>query len=367
MNPQDPIVPSPPPAAPPPPAPAPAAVEDAGSQALTEALSSSFFIVKIIMAGLVLVFLGSGFFTVGPQEKAVILRLGKPVGEGDAALLGPGLHWAFPRPIDEVEHVPFTSVQNAESSVGWDLTPAERAKNAAPPNVSEFNPASITYALTADTNIIHVMATVKYSITDPIAFHFKFVDAPTLITNALNNALLFVSSQMKVDDILTRQRIVFREQVTERAKALIDSEKLGVTVNQLDVEARPPQNLRPKFDEVDEAMIKRDTMIAEAQSYATTKDAGARAEATNRVYVADAQRRRLVELVKAQADTFLKLRGQYERDPAFFERVRQMAVLEEVYTNAQQKIILPPHTKELRLELSREPEAPSTNNIITAP
>ena len=52
---------------------------DSGSQALSEALRSSFGIVKFVMFLLVCVFLGSGFFTVGPQERAIIIRLGKPV------------------------------------------------------------------------------------------------------------------------------------------------------------------------------------------------------------------------------------------------------------------------------------------------
>ena len=69
----------------------PPPAEDAGSQALADALRSSFFIVKIIMVALVLVFLGSGFFTVGPQEQAIKLRLGKPVGEGGAGAAWPRL------------------------------------------------------------------------------------------------------------------------------------------------------------------------------------------------------------------------------------------------------------------------------------
>src|ERR671914_339428 len=72
-----------PPSAPVPPEP----TEDAGSQALSEALRSSFVIVKIVLVIMVLVFLGSGFFVVQPQEKAVILRLGKPLGKGDKVLL----------------------------------------------------------------------------------------------------------------------------------------------------------------------------------------------------------------------------------------------------------------------------------------
>ena len=76
--------------------PAPVTPDDAGSQALAEALRSSFAIVKVVMVLMVLAFFSSGFFTVGPQEKAVILRFGKPVGEGEKALLSSGLHWSFP-------------------------------------------------------------------------------------------------------------------------------------------------------------------------------------------------------------------------------------------------------------------------------
>jgi len=357
MSAQEPNLPS---AAPPP--------EDAGSQALSEALRSSFFIVKIIMVILVLLFLGSGFFKVDSQFKAIVLRLGKPVGEGEKALLGPGLHWAFPRPIDQVEFIPFTSLQTADSSVGWYQTAEERARGVPPDRgASKLNPAATTYGLTADSNIIHVRATAHYRITDPIAFHFDFTSGPGFITNDLNNALLFACSQMPIDDILTSNRVAFKERVHERVSNLIDSQHLGVTVDLVDIDASPPLYLVPKFDELDQAMLKRDNARNKAQSYANTTFHAAEGEAATRVYVADAVRKRTVDMVAAQANIFQKLRGQYEQNPAFFERIRQMTLLETIYTNAQDKMTLPPNTHEVRLELSREPQSPNTNSYISAP
>jgi len=123
--------PLPPPAGPPgPEAPTP---EEPGTQALSEALRSSFFIIQIIMVLLVVMFFASGFFTVKEQNKAIILRMGKPVGEGEGVLLGPGPHLAFPRPIDEVTNVPFSSSQRAYSSVGWYQSIREFTQNVAPP------------------------------------------------------------------------------------------------------------------------------------------------------------------------------------------------------------------------------------------
>ena len=84
---------------------------DPGATALAEALRSSFVIVKAVMVVLLVVFLGSGFFKVGPDERAIILRLGKPVGAGEAALLGPGLHWSWPYPIDEYRKVSISGIQ----------------------------------------------------------------------------------------------------------------------------------------------------------------------------------------------------------------------------------------------------------------
>src|ERR1019366_7806790 len=99
---------------------------DAGSQALAEALRSSFAIVKVVMVLLVLLLLASGFFTVGPQQRAILLRFGRPVGEGEKALLLPGLHWSLPPPVDERVMVSISGLQQVKSTVGWYPTTPEQ-------------------------------------------------------------------------------------------------------------------------------------------------------------------------------------------------------------------------------------------------
>src|SRR6266581_2084010 len=107
---------------------------DTGSEALAEALRGSFKIVQVVMVLLVILFLGSGMFTVGPSERAIILHLGKPVGEGNQALLGSGWHWAWPYPIDEVVKVPITEIQQLRPTIGWFAqTPEQEALDQDPP------------------------------------------------------------------------------------------------------------------------------------------------------------------------------------------------------------------------------------------
>ena len=128
-------------------------------------MRSSFVIVQIIMVILVLVFLGVRVFHRGATGSGDQTATGRPVDGG--RLLGPGPHWAWPAPIDEVVKLHITSLTKADSSVGWFLTFEERAKGAPEPQpMFSFNPANITYALTGDTNIIQVMATAQYRIAD---------------------------------------------------------------------------------------------------------------------------------------------------------------------------------------------------------
>ena len=240
--------------------------EDAGTQALSEALRSSFFIIQIIMVGLVLVFFGSGFFTVKEQNKAIILRLGRPVGKGEAALLGPGPHFAWPRPIDEVVLIPFKSSQRADSTVGWYLSAEDRAKGAPDPQPEpSLDPATISYALTADTNIIHLAASARYRITDPIKFHFDFDDAAMFVTNDLNNALLYTASHFTVDDVLTAQPTAFKEAVEARMRELVEKQDLGITVDGVDPQTSPPLTLLNDFHRVVQASAEGANQINQAE------------------------------------------------------------------------------------------------------
>ncbi len=348
------------------PAPLPPA-EEAGSQALSDALRSSFFIVKIIMVGLVVVFLGSGFFSVASQQKAIILRLGRPVGEGQKALLGPGFHFAFPKPIDEVVMIPFSGLQRVDSTVGWDQTVEDRLKNAdAPPALTSLDPRSASYALTADTNIVLVNGTLLFNVNDPVRFHFDFADSPSFVTNALNNALLFACSQFPVDDILTTKRGEFRETVTRRVKQLIDQEQLGVTVVQVDFQATPARYLKPEFEGVNKATVNREKARDQALTTANTTRYKALADAQSSINQAETERARVVGSVAAEATNFMLFRTNYERDPEMFKTVLLMPALERVLATAKDKILEPHQNgRQIRLHVGSEPVAPpaETNQV----
>src|SRR5262249_32876173 len=162
-----------------------------------------------------------------PQQRKIILRLGRPVGEGKNALLGPGLHWALPRPIDEVRTVPFAEIQTVKSSVGWYFTtPENEATGQEPPAPGSLNPALDGYTITGDGNVIHTRATLTYRIEDPIRYEFDFTNAAASVRDALDNALVYASARFNVDDILRRDRLGFQDAVRTRVNDLAHKQGL---------------------------------------------------------------------------------------------------------------------------------------------
>ena len=333
---------------------------DAGSQALAEALGSSFTIVKIVMALMVIAFLGSGFFQVGPQEKAVILRFGKPVGEGEKMLLGAGLHWSLPYPIDEVVRIPITQIQTVTSDNGWYYTtPEQELTGEGLDTAMPINPAIDGYSLTADTNIVHIKVTLSYHVTDPIKYIFNFENASNAVQNAVDNALLFTAAQFKADDILINNVSGFQEAVQQRVGYLIDKQNLGIAIDQCPVVSTAPRQLAQIFGEVTIAREGRNKMLDEAHSRENQITNSASATAANVVNEAQAAKTRYVDSLNAEAKRFNQLLPKYESNPSLYVQQTFVQVIGPALTNVQDKWFFPVHADgkpyEIRLELNREP------------
>jgi modulator of FtsH protease HflK len=339
-------------------APVPETPDDAGSRALADALSSSFAIIRVIMVVLVLLFLFSGFFTVGTQEKAMILRFGKPVGEGEKALLGPGPHWAFPAPIDEVVKIPVGQIQTVNSTIGWyATTAASEAAGALPPPGPGLNPNTDGYLLTGDENIVHVRGSLLYRINEPgLNYAFNFSNTSNLVQNAFNNALLYAAAGFKVDDLLTRDVAGYRDRVRVRLDRLVADYKVGITIDGINIEKSPPRKLQKAFDAVIEADQRRGKILNEARSYENQTISRARAEAEQRRNAGERERNALVKTVQAEAETFKGLLPQYKANPQLFVQQRQTEVLQRVLTNALYRVVLPRRidgkAREVRIQLS---------------
>ena len=343
---------------------------DSGSQALSEALKSSFVIVQFAMVALVVVILFSGAFTIGPGEKAVILRFGKPVGEGQKMLLTAGWHWAFPQPIDEVVRIPVTEIQEVISTAGWyRVTPEQEVAGVEPPAKGQLNPIEDGYVLSADRNILHTRAFVFYRIEDPRTAIFNFAAGANhqfnlagisnAVQNAANNALVATAARFNVDDILTTKAAEYQDAVSQRIGELVEREHLGVTIDHCQVQSAAPLYLKDIFAQVTTARINRAKLISEALSEQNRTLTEAGAMASSITNSAESARVRYVTSVQSDAEAFSKLLPQYQTNPKLFAELELTKALAQVMTNVQDKFFLAQRpdgqARELRLMLNREP------------
>ena len=338
--------------------------DDTGSQALSDALRSSFAIVKVVMILLMVFFFARGIFTVASQEKAIILRFGKPVGVGADQLLGPGLHWSFPYPIDEVVTIPIGEIQRVTSTVGWyATTPEMEASNNEPSAGPSLNPGIDGYAITADGNIIHVRATLSYRISDPLKHKFSFVKGSNVVQQTLDSALFHTTSLFTVDQLLTTDKVAFQEKLLARMRAVVEQKQLGILIEQAEIRLIPPRQVKPAFDLAFAADIERRKVLEDARSYSGRVLSTASGEANSITNAAQTDFTRLVQAVAAEARYFQDQLPYYKADPGLFSARLQTEMLGRAMTNVQDKWIAPQpkdgKPRELRLQLSREPKVPN--------
>jgi membrane protease subunit HflK len=353
-----PSVPSPlPPAPPPPPESLPNTFEDASSTALSEALRSSFGILKVLMMGLVLLFFCSGMFVVEPNEVVVKLQFGQPVGVAKDRLLQPGWHWAWPYPINEKVRIKVGQSQTVTSTTGWHATtPEMETRNEEPPAYGFLRPEADGYTLTADGNIIHARASVKYRITDPIRYAFDFEHVTAVLTNIVNNAIHYASARYTADAALYRDKLGYRDAVIDRVRQLAEALNLGITLEPSDVETKAPVDVRGAFENVNKAEQARSTDISKAHSYRDEVVNTALGQSNAIVNAGLVSSNRLVATVSATAQVFQDQLPSYQANPRLFKERFLAARMQRVLTNANVKFTLPEGFPELRLQLSREPE-----------
>lgn len=339
--------------------------DDPSTRALAEALRSSFAIVKVLLVLLTLVFFSSGVFVVKENESAVILRLGKPLGAAADQVLKPGLHWAFPYPIDEIVKIPLGQSHTVLSTAGWpSLNPEQAIKGDGPPPVEALKPGIDGYTLTSDGNIIHVRATLKYRITDPVKYTFDYANTTNLLQNVLDSALFHTSAQFTAEAALYGDKTAFREKVRDRVQAAIEQHKLGVTLEPLDVVTIAPINVRPSFEAVQQSDLDRNQKINAAQGDAGKLLREALGEAQSLLSAGRSESNQVVQAVSAEAATFLELLPHYRDDAHLFRQRVLTEKLQIVYTNAQDKFFITDKgdgsKRQVRLQINREPVKPKS-------
>ncbi|GAB3388806.1 FtsH protease activity modulator HflK [Lysobacter fragariae] len=234
-----------------------------------------------IVFGLWLVF--STFVLVTEQERGVVLRFGH-----FARVLQPGPHFKAPWPIETAQKV------NATQS------------NAYSENVPVF---------TRDGNMVNVEINVQYRIGDPETYLFGSRDAASVLEQAAQSAVREQVGRSDLDTVLNA-RGELTVAVRDNLQKALQVYRTGLVVTEFKLpNARPPDDVKDAFDEVQRARADKNTAINQAQAYAKKIVPEARGEAARTRTVSEGYKTASIARASGDATRFSLLVDQYKAAP----------------------------------------------------
>jgi modulator of FtsH protease HflK len=394
-------------------------VLDAAGVSLFEALRVSFIILKVIMIVLVVLFLASGFKTVGSDEQALVLRFGKIRGVGDERIRGPGLHWVFPYPIETIVKIPVEKRTNLPINSFWyfqrpeDMLP-EGPKNQ-PQVPATLEPLRDGYCLTrsqkqesggdgSDYNIIHCKWQLTYKINDAERFfrniytgevkpgqtYAEVIDSSIgpLLQGLFEDAVVAAIVNYTIDQALFLSQDRITGHIAKLLQERLDKIESGITVVSVQLtDSTWPRQVNDAFLASLRASQESQKVISQAKGYAENtinEAAGPVAEellaaienknlseneqellwsqlagqGREKIAEATAYKTKTVESAKANAEYLQKILPEYRKRPKLVIQDIYEEAIKYVLNNVDEKMIIQPTEGikgELRVLINRDP------------
>ncbi|MEK7710536.1 MAG: SPFH domain-containing protein [Planctomycetota bacterium] len=247
---------------------------DAANQSLSDALRSSFSILKGIMLILVVLYLFSNVRRIDSSEQALLLRLGhlypKPYE--------PGLVWAFPYPIDEIVPLPTKQSNNLlVKSHSFFRRPEEEGKPLSfiMRGGEGLNPGLDGALVTADTGLVHVQWKVTYKIDDLTGYVStiktkELEAAQDLIQRMVETTGIHLAGELTAEEMIRTRVDHVQTEMTRRVNERLKELNSGLTVTRVEMfEPTPPIPVRDAFDNTQKAENTKQTKIRDAEQQRT--------------------------------------------------------------------------------------------------
>ena len=200
-----------------------------------------------------------------------------------------------------------------------------------------------------DLNVAVVSWTTQFRVNDPYKYLFKVRNLfdPRGVSSAdtfrdMNEAVMrAVIGDRSVNEVLTIGRAEIASEVERRLQELCDQYETGIKIEQIVLQdVNPPDQVRPAFNEVNQAQQEKERMINEARAEYNSVIPRARGEAQQTITQADGYATDRVNRARGDAELFKSLLAAYRRAPEVTRRRIYLETMQAVYPNVRQKIVL---------------------------
>ena len=282
------------------------------------------FKITPVLVGIIVLWLATGIYIVGPDEVGVVRTFGK-----FTRVVQSGLNWKFPAPIEIVDTPKVTEVKRIE--IGF-----RTLKNGQYRTVEKES-----LMLTGDENIVDAEMIVQYKIKDPVAYLFRIVGPELTVREAAEASLRTVVGRNKIDETLTTGKFTIQEETKTQLQSVLDNYNSGIHVVAVQLQdVSPPKEVIGAFKDVASAKEDKNRMINQAEGYRNDVIPKARGEAEAMIRDAEGFKESRVKRAEGDATKFTTILKEYRKAKSITEKRLYLETMEKVLPDIE-KIIVP--------------------------
>ncbi|MFH0945601.1 MAG: FtsH protease activity modulator HflK [Planctomycetota bacterium] len=282
-----------------------------------------------LLALLGLLFVGSTYYTVEPEEVAVVTRFGK-----FNRIEPSGLHFKWPLGIESADRVKADRVEQEE--FGFRTLQAGIRSTYSNKDYPEES-----MMLTGDLNQADVEWAVQYKIKDPEAFLFNVRDPKTTLRAISESAMRAVVGDRSVSEVLTVGKAEIEVEAERMLQEILDEYKAGIQIRRVKLQdVFPPDQVKPAFTDVEAAKQERETSILEANQAYKKAIPAAEGNAAKAIGFAEGYKIDRVNRARGEAERFTKILAEYQKAPEVTRQRLYLEAIAEVLPRIKRKIVI---------------------------
>ena len=283
--------------------------------------------IAVVVLGILVIWLASGFYRMLPDEVGVVLRFG-----AYNRTTQPGLNYHLPNPIETVLTPSVTRVNRTE--IGY--------RNAEGPGRGQVTRQVPEEALmlTGDENIVDINFTVFWVIKNAQAYLFNIRDPDATVKSAAESAMREIVGETPIAQALSEGRGKIETDTQRLLQSILDTYGAGIELTQLQLlKVDPPAPVIDAFRDVQRALADRERLRNEAESYRNDIVPRARGDAVRITQEAEAYRQEIIARSQGDADRFLSVYHAFTAAQDVTLQRLYLETMEEILKNSNKVII----------------------------
>ena len=276
-----------------------------------------------IIAVVLILWLLTGIYSVGPDEVGVVRTFGKVTSVAQS-----GLRYHLPFPIQEVDTPKVTEVKRTE--IGFRHIGNQQFRKVEHESLM----------LTGDENIIDAEMIVQYKIKDAEKYLFKFVGPELTMREASESALRTVIGQHSIDEALTTGKFQIQEETKALIQQYVDKYETGILIVAVQLQSvSPPREVEAAFKDVASAKEDKNRKINQAQGYRNDVIPKARGEAQAMLRQSEGFKEARIKRAEGDVAKFRAMLVEYRKAKDVTRKRLYLEAMEEILPGVKKYIV----------------------------